>query len=303
MIAVHSGPVVDTVGDYDVVDCGACGFRHVLPLPDPAELERIYFENYFSETKPGYLELQQEDAEWWRLVHGDRYATFEEILPGDRRRLVDVGSGPGLFLQEGARRGWSVVGIEPSRQASAHSRSLGLEVVNDLFTQEATQGLGRFDVVHMSEVLEHVHDPAAFLALAHDLLEPDGLLCVSVPNEYNPVQLAAREVEGLPAWWVVPPHHLNYFDFDSLAGLALRCGFEVCLREATFPIELFLLMGDRYVGDDTLGRTCHAKRKRLELGLERAGLGGLRRELYRALADMGIGREVVLVARRVDRDG
>jgi SAM-dependent methyltransferase len=303
MIAVHDGPVVSTVGEFDVIECVACGFKHAVPLPDPAELERIYREEYFSETKPGYFDRHRADAEWWSLVHGDRYETFEELLPATRRRLLDVGSGPGLFLEEGARRGWTSIGVEPSRQAAAYARSNGATILEGLFLPETVADLEPVDVVHLSEVIEHVADPAAVLSLAHDVLEPDGLLCISTPNDFSPFQLAAREVEELPEWWVVPPHHLNYFDFDSLAGLMRRCGFEACIREATFPIDLFLLMGDRYVGDDELGRACHAKRKRLELGLERAGFGDLRRRLYRSLADLGIGREVVLVARRLDSKG
>jgi ABC-type hemin transport system ATPase subunit len=58
-------------------------------------------------------------------------------------------------------------------------------------------------------------------------------------------------------------------------------------------------MGDNYVGNDRLGRECHGKRKILEQNLARAGLTGLKRRLYQALASLGIGREVVMVGRKV----
>jgi hypothetical protein len=69
-------------------------------------------------------------------------------------------------------------------------------------------------------------------------------------------------------------------------------------RETTFPIDLFLLMGDNYIGDDALGRECHGRRKNLEHNLALAGLSGLKRDLYKAMAGLGIGREVVLIARK-----
>ena len=62
-------------------------------------------------------------------------------------------------------------------------------------------------------------------------------------------------------------------------------------------MELFLLMGDDYTaGDPTVGKACHARRKRFELALPPV----LRQALYEALAGVGIGRNCVLFARRVD---
>jgi len=52
------------------------------------------------------------------------------------------------------------------------------------------------------------------------------------------------------------------------------------------------------VGDGALGRTCHDKRKKFDLALDAAGLKSVRRAFYRALAQQGIGREAVVIARR-----
>ena len=68
--------------------------------------------------------------------------------------------------------------------------------------------------------------------------------------------------------------------------------------ETSFPIDLFLLMGDNYIGNDALGRACHAKRKTFELALARAGKSALKQEMYRRLAQLGIGRDVFVVARK-----
>jgi hypothetical protein len=103
---------------------------------------------------------------------------------------------------------------------------------------------------------------------------------------------------GSAPWWLAPPHHLNYFDFDSLSGLLERLGLEVMEAMTSFPMELFLLMGENYVGNDALGRECHTRRKRFDLSLEKAGLGHVRRKLYGALAKAGLGREAIIVARK-----
>mgnify|MGYP001558721947 CR=1 FL=1 len=292
----HQGAVLDSAKGFDVIECQACGFRHIVPIPTPEELERVYREEYYALEKPLYLERHREDLDWWNLVYGERYDTFERHLSADRRRILDVGSGPGFFLLHGKLRGWQTLGMEPSRQAAAHARGLGVEIVEDFLTPENAGRLGRFDAVHMSEVLEHIPDPRKLLETVAGLLAPGGLVCVVVPNDYNPFQQVLRTACGYRPWWVAPPHHVNYFDFESAGRLLEACGFRVLLREATFPIDIFLLMGDNYVGNDALGRQCHGKRKALEENLAKAGQTGVKRSLYQALARSGLGREAVLFA-------
>src|SRR5262249_51521984 len=134
------------------------------------------------------------------------------------------------------------------------------------------------------------------LRLAMSRTWPGGLVCVGVPNDYNALQKAVR-ASGAAPWWIVPPHHLNYFDFDSMTALLTRMNLEVVETLTSFPMELFLLMGENYIGNDDLGRECHTRRKQFDLALEKAGLADVRRKLYGALAKAGIGREAIIVAR------
>ena len=292
----HQGALVTRSKDYDVISCGVCGFRHVVPLPDPAALEAAYREAYYSREKPDFLAHAGEDREWLEIASRDRLEIFERLLPRGARRLLDIGSGPGFFLKTAKERGWRVLGIEPSRQAAAHARELGVEVAEGFFNADTAPGLGRFDVVHLNNVLEHVPNPAQIIQLARELVPSGGLICLNVPNDFSSFQAAARINLSLREWWVAPPHHLNYFDFDSLSRLISRLGFAEAERTTTFPMEMFLLMGMNYTADSALGRSCHAQRKRFDLALEKAALFETRRAFYRALAAAGLGREVVLVA-------
>ena len=292
----HVGPLLDTKNGFDVIDCQLCGYKHATPVPTEKELEEIYRHEYYTEEKPLYIERFKEDLDWWNLAYGDRYDTFEESLPANRRRILDVGSGPGYFLKHGRDRGRDVLGVESSKQASAHARSLGLEILEEFLDEKLAPSLGKFDVIHMSEVLEHIPQPGKLLKLAHDMLAPGGVLCVVVPNDYNPFQAALRKSCGFEPWWVAAPHHLNYFDRESLATLVESKDMRVVRSESTFPIDLFLLMGDNYIGNDQLGRQCHGRRKALELNLASAGLNRVKRELYQSLARLGIGREICLYA-------
>ena len=297
----HAGAALDAANGFTVIDCGACRFKHIVPIPTPAELERVYGHEYYSAAKPLYIQHHIEDREWLDLVYAERFDAFERLLGAQRRRLLDVGSGPGFFLAHGAGRGWAVRGVEPSTQAVAYSRGLGLEIAEGFLDESSAPALGRYDVVHMNEVLEHVPDPRRMLGIVRGLLDPGGLVALMVPNDYSPFQSALRDACGFAPWWVAPPHHVNYFDVDSIQRL-LAERFEVVSVETTFPIDIFLLMGVNYIGNDELGRECHGRRKAFELALARSGKNELRRQMYRRFAELGIGRDVFVVARRPVRE-
>ncbi len=292
------GPLLDEVQGFAVMDCRRCGFKHVHPRPTAEELRRIYRHEYYEQDKPCMIEHQAEDAPWWRLVDDRRLEFLEREAPAAPcRSLLDVGCGTGRFLLRARERGWQVRGLEPSRRAAAHAREQGLAVEECFLDEYQADQTAPFAAVTMHEVLEHIPDPGALVRRCVELLAPGGLLALSVPNDYSPLQGVLRDL-GTRPWWVAPPHHLNFFDFASLRGLLERSGLAVLHEEGSFPMELFLLMGDNYLDDPALGRLCHGKRKHLELALEQAGRRDLLDGLGRALATAGLGRTIWMVGRK-----
>ena len=71
----------------------------------------------------------------------------------------------------------------------------------------------------MSEVLEHLPDPAGLLRTCHGLLEPGGLVTISVPNDFNPFQQALQDHLGFEPWWVAPPTLLDSVKGRGVADL------------------------------------------------------------------------------------
>lgn len=291
---MHKGKILDTIKNFDVIECEHCGFIHINPIPSMEELMKTYNEEYYSVEKPLYLEYAKEDLDWWNLTYSERYDVFEQHLSSGKRRILDIGSGPGYFLLHGKNRGWQTLGIEPSKQAVEHSRKLGLEIFEEFLNADTSGTIGTFDVVHLNDVLEHVPDPSGMLNLAYGLLNPGGLISVVVPNDYSPFQLALRTACNYSPWWLAPPHHINYFTFESLRCLLDRTGYTVIHQEASFPIDMFLLMGDNYIGNGDLGRKCHGKRKLFEQNMARAGLSWIKKLLYQKLSEIGLGREVII---------
>jgi len=292
-MSAHGGPVIARREDYAVIDCERCGWAHLDPLPDVAELARMYDGSEYQDMNPGWLEKDRSEQAFWDLEHDDKLSDWRAILGREAGSLLDVGCSGGLLLEYAAARGWRVEGIEPSHSAVAEARAHGLTIHAGLY-QDVELPAGSFDVVHCKLVAEHLPDPPGFLAWTAKLLRPGGIVTIHVPNDFNPLQLAARDALGLEDWWVAPPFHLNYFTFASLERLLSRCGFAPAGRDTTFPMEWFLLMGENYVEDAELGASAHHRRMLLESRLEALGQ---RRTLHGHLASEGTGREAIVHGR------
>ncbi len=293
---IHEGPIVSSKGDVELIACRKCGFVHIIPITSDEELKRFYETEFYEVEKQDYLSMDEDEQAWLSLEFTDRYSYVESILDKGSCRVLDIGCGPGDFLVTGKQRGWEVVGIEPSPAASEYARSRGVSVHTGFFSSEVKEILGKFDFIHMSEVLEHVANPTEIVAVASQMLKSGGVMCVSVPNDFNVLQNTYVKKEEVEEWWVVPDHHLNYFTFETLEKLLAGQEFMILDRTTNFPMELFLLMGQNYTNDPSLGSKLHGWRKKLDHAL--ALNADARQKFYRSLAQADMGRLSIVYAQK-----
>jgi SAM-dependent methyltransferase len=118
-------------------------------------------------------------------------------------RLLDVGCGYGLLLDEARSRGYEVEGIELSSAAARYARArLGLRVLETSLEESMLDG-ERFDAIVIVDVLEHVDDPVATLERVRSLLAPGGALLIATPD---PSSFVAR-IAGRRWWCYLPAHY------------------------------------------------------------------------------------------------
>src|SRR5437868_744333 len=118
--------------------------------------------------------------------------------PLEGRSALDVGCGAGLLCEPLARLGATVTGIDAAPEVIAvardHAVAQGLAI--DYRAADILDLEGQFDLITCMEVIEHVADPAAFVAALSKRLAPDGLLILSTPNQTSLSPLVMITVGG-----------------------------------------------------------------------------------------------------------
>jgi 2-polyprenyl-3-methyl-5-hydroxy-6-metoxy-1,4-benzoquinol methylase len=218
LTAAHFSPSAHVVGQHgDLLECRECATIQQPVLPQGEALHDLYRE--------------MRDDEYLAEEEGRR-ATANRLLDlvgahRPRGRLLDVGCGHGLLLDEARRRGYDTVGLELSREAARHAReALGLDVRElplEAF-HEGTNGdaPGTFDAIVLADVIEHLDDPVAAIDQCAALLKPGGVLCVVTPDPSSATaKLAGRR------WWGYLPAHTVLLPRRTLRELISASGLVI----------------------------------------------------------------------------
>jgi 2-polyprenyl-3-methyl-5-hydroxy-6-metoxy-1,4-benzoquinol methylase len=163
---------------YTYVLCLNC--KNVYQSPRPKYDER------FLQTAYGNYHLFKENYEYEGPTRKGFEEEAAEIITFDRKRecLLDVGCAMGDFLFCAKKHYPIVCGTEISpAMARFAAQKLQVTVHNTQFTSLETGE--RFSCIHLSHVIEHVPDPNGWLTKAKELLRPEGILVLCVPNMFS----------------------------------------------------------------------------------------------------------------------
>lgn len=165
-------------------------------------------------------------------MHATLLPEIEKRLPSGatKPKLFDLGCGNGSTADHFIKKGYEVVGIDPSedgiRIANEHLPEARLEV-GSAYDDLATQ-YGRFPVVISLEVVEHVFFPRQFAKTAYDLLEDGGIAFISTPYHgyFKNLALAitGKMDPHFTALWDYG--HIKFWSFKTLETLLLEAGFK-----------------------------------------------------------------------------
>jgi 2-polyprenyl-3-methyl-5-hydroxy-6-metoxy-1,4-benzoquinol methylase len=220
------------------VRCGRCGLVYIDPQPTDAELSEIYGEHYYDAWGSGVA--AEHVATLKRRTFALMLARMARRSGVSRGKLLDLGCATGFLLDVARDQGYEPFGIElnPYSAKQAQGR-FGADHVHCGTTDDHPFAQGSFDVVVMSDLLEHVRSPRKLLDQTRALLRPGGVVVVVAPNVGGLSSKVLRQ-----GWTDYKREHLFYFDKRTLAEALAKAGMQV-MEIRSFPKFLDLAYVDQ----------------------------------------------------------
>jgi SAM-dependent methyltransferase len=212
---------------FDIYNCYGCNTSFSFPTIDAADIyEDIYRNGKFV---PGYkrywryMELVKDLKDPLEfLAHSeDMYWSVKEALsyyPKEKSsiHILEIGSGLGYLTYSLLKSGYNVKGLDISETAVKQAvKNFGDHFIcADLFDY-ASNNAGKYDMVILTEVIEHIVNPLAFIDAIKRILKTGGISIITTPNKsFFPSDII---------WGTEnPPVHVWWFSEDSIRYMANR---------------------------------------------------------------------------------
>lgn len=176
---------------------------------------------YKAESNIGYLQDLNEIAK----PYGKDFMDFIEhvlaIWGKDIKNILEVGCGGCTILSDLQKKGYDVIGVDPSPIALRDGKKKGVRVIQEFFP--TPQFTDKVDLIFHSDVQEHVADPVKFLDNQRKQLSENGLIIISLPDCNEGVERGELSM--------AMHQHLNYFDTESLRNTVEAAGLTVLTIE------------------------------------------------------------------------
>ncbi|MBI9103264.1 MAG: class I SAM-dependent methyltransferase [Spirochaetales bacterium] len=209
-----------SVSGANWVKCRSCGLVYQNPQPVAIELVKRYDDEYFAyevENEASFYNLA-------RLGLDDIGFNSRRSEAKKRGKFLDVGCATGYLLNEVSKSGWPVEGVEICEESARYASKRGGFPVYTKPLEQLALDSGKYGVVHLSHVIEHLNDPDGFFREVYRLLAPGGYFIVTTPNiDGFQSRLTGRR------WRSAIPDHLFLFSRKTLGSLALKTGFSTIL--------------------------------------------------------------------------
>jgi 2-polyprenyl-3-methyl-5-hydroxy-6-metoxy-1,4-benzoquinol methylase len=228
--------------DFKICKCKECEMIYLNPRYTSSAIEEFYNETYYgreNSTVGGYqsYESQQADLTLTYLKF------YKEVLPyvKQKKRVLDIGCGFGYFLSNTTKDFNESVGLDVSEQACIELRKKGLGAINSNVEKISPLEVGKFDLIVMTDFIEHVYDLNIFMLKLKDICNPDAILLIVTPNYNSWLRIFSGRN------WVSfkIPEHVNYFTPKTLEQFLEKYSFEVINCKQTGQFASIKFVTDR----------------------------------------------------------
>ncbi|HLD79076.1 MAG TPA: WbuC family cupin fold metalloprotein [Candidatus Nanoarchaeia archaeon] len=193
--------------------CNQCALVQLLEHPTAEELKPRYSWITYLEPE-GHLDNVAETIE----------KLLEQGRTGKNAKIAALSYKDDSLLERMRKKGFNlVVRLDPSKDLGINDGSQGTEAVqgalNSVQAKKVTEDRGKFDLLIVRHILEHVYAVPEFLNGIKELLSSDGLVLFEVPDY-------SRNFESLD-YSSIWEEHLMYFTPDTFQNSFVLNGFSI----------------------------------------------------------------------------
>ena len=164
-------------GELIVCFCNSCSMVSQNPIPTEHQVEQYYATEYRQDYKQVFEPKLKHIYRAGNLaLNRLGFLSKNNVASG---ALLDVGAGGGEFTYVSSQLGFDSTGIEPNIGYSNYAKD---QYQANVKTGQLADVDGKFDVITMFHVMEHIPDPIKTFKKLYDLLNEDGFLFIEVPN-------------------------------------------------------------------------------------------------------------------------
>jgi SAM-dependent methyltransferase len=200
--------------------CQNCGFITADVNLDAGELVALYSEKYFLGEE--YSDYLADRTTIQRNFKNRLGVLLRYVSDAPSKRLFEIGSAYGFFLDVARPNFRDVAGIDISPQAAAYARSqLSLSVSAGDFMEYALDG--PIDIACMWDTIEHLQSPHLYIEKLAGHMPPGSKIAITTGD----IGSWMARFRGRRWRQIHPPTHLHYFSRTTLERLLTRYGFRV----------------------------------------------------------------------------
>jgi SAM-dependent methyltransferase len=219
---------------FNIYHCTGCKTAYSTPRPDSTAIYESIYRN--GSRVPGYsrywryaalVKMVSNPLEYLADSHEDYWSVKQALsmYATDKKwtKILEIGSGLGYLTYALNTAGYNVKGMDVSETAVSRAKeNFGDNYIcGDLFQYSETAA-GSYDIVILTEVIEHVGNPEAFIHAVLTLLKPGGKAIITTPNKsfYPEDVIWASDLPPVHCWW------LGEESMEYIAGkLNVSCSF------------------------------------------------------------------------------
>ena len=189
-----------------IYQCQKCGFMQCHDMGEVLPFYEELEDSLYEQGRPERTKMAR-----------DLLKSLQNFQPCGR--LLDIGAGSGMLVEEALKMGYQAEGVEPSRYLHGLAQEHKLPVQLGAFPHVKLNP--PYDIITLVDVIEHFPNPMHILSQVNTMLSDTGVGLVTTPD----VGSFFARIMGFN-WWHYRTAHIGYFDLKTLTRALTKSGLK-----------------------------------------------------------------------------